>query len=366
MNIKNRSFVTINVDEELDLKIIKNIKKVEDLPRKFDAIILGCKDQLINEKKLDDMGLVRFKDYFCIQEILKLLNKKKLCLLLGSCILYDVDKMIRNSNVFMDEYEIIYKDVDTVEELSLNFNYPDELLSNVDLLLYTFDNSKYRMSNDNVMSKLNKTCKKLSISGCIFSGYFPQTNLGKNEMNPYGYEDYINKIFICELKDNNIDKMICAGESIDKIIYKLEDVNYYSKLFLDEWFDKSLRFLKISELNCDIKVYDFVKNNYKNDLLYRSSEHPTSIIIKEICNQIINFLNINDKKFLSDKVTNVTIDMPIYPSVLKYLGISKDNVKISLCNKKTKKIDYVTFEGYINAYYNLYLDYKERTNKNNE
>lgn len=343
--------------DNLPLCVTENVSCFDQIKcTDYDAVIVGYGNQEYDEMCLQKAGKVRLRDYFYVQEVYKLMGKKKLCLMVGTCILLGIERYMHKSKKFSEEYELLYSDIDLVEEYNLNFTYPDMLLENVDLFLYTKDSSKYRMSNETIISKLNKDCLKFSVSGCIFSGYFPQSFLGKDKSNPYGFEDYINKIFICEIMDKNINKLIERGYPLQKIVLEICDINFYSKSFIANWMKKSFDFLRISELSTDIGVYDYLKENYMNEKLYSSSEHPRNKIIKYLCLQILQKIDCVDDSFLDSDIVDNNTGMPLYPAVKNYLNLSESAGYIALFDRNTNKYINCTFEEYICEYYNLYLE----------
>lgn len=355
--IDKRITVIGNIKNNLCLNIIEKACSYDRVKRSdYDVIIVGYGNQEYDEKSLQKAGKVRLKDYFLIQEVYKLMGKKKLCLMVGTCILLEIKNYLLKSKKFSDGYEILCSDIDLVEEYGLDFIYPDFLLENVDLFLYTRDSSMYRMSNGAIINKLNKDCLKLSVSGCIFSGYFPQSFLGKDMANPYGYEDYINKIFRCEIMDKNINERIEKGYLLQTIIEELCDENYYSYQYLSDWMEKSFYFLRISESLTDINIYEYLKENYANEKLYNSSEHPSDKIIKVLCLKILERVDCVDEFFMESDTSDKNTGLPLYPSVRKYLNLEKQYESVMMFDPSTNTYINNSFEDYIKEYYKLYME----------
>jgi hypothetical protein len=363
MNLFKDKRITVigYIENDLCLNIIENVYSFDQVKCfDYDMIIIGYGNQEYDEMCLQKADKVRLKDYFYIQEVYKLMGKKKLCLMVGTCILLGIERYLLKSKKFSKNYEIIYSDIDLVEEYDLNFVYPDMLLENVDLFLYTRDSSAYRMSNEAIINKLNEACLKLSVSGCIFSGYFPQSFLGKDKINPYGFEDYVNKIFICEIMDKNINERIEKGYSLKTIVSELCNDNYYSHEYISNWIEKSFHFLRISEILTDINIYHFLKENYLNEKLYKSSEHPGNKIIKNLCLQILEKIDCVDIFFLNCDVAEKNTGLPLYPAVRNYLKLEKSCENIILYDRSTNEYINRNFEEYIREYYKLYIEKRDK------
>jgi hypothetical protein len=69
-------------------------------------------------------------------------------------------------------------------------------------------------------------------------------------------------------------------------IMTLFDNNLLDFNFEERW-TFSLNILKDSEKITDIKISDFIENNYKNIELFYTNNHPTNYIFLEIVNQNI-------------------------------------------------------------------------------
>jgi len=58
-------------------------------------------------------------------------------------------------------------------------------------------------------------------------------------------------------------------------------------------FEKSINILKENELNTNIKVSEYILENYKNKRLFLLKDHPTKYILIFCANKILKILNIN-------------------------------------------------------------------------
>lgn len=65
----------------------------------------------------------------------------------------------------------------------------------------------------------------------------------------------------------------------------------------DERKEKGINILKSKEKTCDIKISDFILENYKKQQLFYTPNHPAPIILKIMAKQILKKLNINYQDF---------------------------------------------------------------------
>ena len=83
-----------------------------------------------------------------------------------------------------------------------------------------------------------------------------------------------------------IDNKYTLNEILE--LYKQNKINFnYQK----RW-DYTNNILQEKEENCDIKIVDFIKQNFSKQRLFLLENHPTSIIFINIVNQILEKLKI--------------------------------------------------------------------------
>ena len=64
------------------------------------------------------------------------------------------------------------------------------------------------------------------------------------------------------------------------------------------WNEKNgINILKNKEKTCDIKLSDFILNNYQKYKLFTTPNHPTYLFYKKMVRQIIIKLNMNSPNF---------------------------------------------------------------------
>ena len=90
----------------------------------------------------------------------------------------------------------------------------------------------------------------------------------------------------------------------------------------------------------------FIKNNYKNKLLFYSMNHPTKYVIQYICEEIINILNIPN-------TINYDIDILYHPKCIIYKCIQK-NVNFDINNHAPLILNYTTTYDIAQLYYDAY------------
>ena len=145
------------------------------------------------------------------------------------------------------------------------------------------------------------------------------------------------------------------GGGINEIKDEIENGDAVTEEFIKESFDLELKKLKAREKHCDIKISDFIEENYKKTLLFYEPYHPTSKILFEKGRRILEILkiDIDESCEVSDLLDGAEVF--VYGCVKRALGleytqkyIRKNNIRntyrYTLCNTS------LTLEEYIEEY----------------
>lgn len=180
------------------------------------------------------------------------------------------------------------------EKLNLDL----EKLLNYDIFIYQPVNLSYGIySSNNLISLLNKKCIKIGIPFIYIDSFFPL--ISKNDAHEIdggdGYNNgkILNENVIIDLKKYNTKQEIIS-------LYKDNKINFnYEKRFLE-----NINRMKEKEKICDVKIVDFILENYKNHKLIHLHVHPDKKILDHITNQVFNLLGIKEYNLLSNQKIN--------------------------------------------------------------
>ncbi len=205
-----------------------------------------------------------------------------------------------------------------------------KLFGFLDLLIYqhiSWEN-KFNavLSSDYMLSACKESCEKVCIPNMYFTGYFLQ--YCKNE---YEYT-YQNKD-IGHYGDTNLNEIYADGSKealknvnlfIDNKLYE----NKYSKEECEKMVELSLNNLREREKCCDIIISDFIEKNYKKTYLFYTVDHPTNALYIEMVKRILKYIGFENVQVNMDNIyPHNGIEIPIYPSVFKNLGLQFEKSK---------------------------------------
>lgn len=190
-----------------------------------------------------------------------------------------------------------------------------KVFQNTDLLIHQVISSKYKipqLSTQELMKCRKDDSISITFPSLYFNGYFPHLGAFKGVRSILNMlHDYI--ILYCFAKGLN------EKETLDIIMS--EDL--YPQSTSLELLDWSFRNLAHREKSLDIKVSDFIKNNYKNIKLFPHFQHPIDMVTIHIVNQILKILSLDPiEEPHSDKIFSSNVSTPIYRSTYKNLGLT--------------------------------------------
>lgn len=149
--------------------------------------------------------------------------------------------------------------------------------------------------------------------------------------------------------------MMRNGLEKEEIINIVSKKNFISKNDIDKKVKESFLKLQEHEMNVDIKISDYIENNYRKKQLFYSPNHPVEDLLLEYCNRILTYMGFSQIKYQqSDLITEcITLkgqDIPIYPSVINCLGLKEYETRFYI-NRYVDSELVGSFHEYIELYY---------------
>lgn len=328
-----------------------NVYKYEDIKESVDGLMIDCSNTTYVEDRLIFDGFKVFENYIDSRYLRCIVQKKKVMILHGLCDLGHMAKLLRLYPIICENYQIFYFRYDQKN----NTRYSNRILNRLIKICDVYINSrnggeKFNFSN----LELQKNCRIITIPTIRFFGIWPQINCN--------YDLYFNKYYIPALNlldgafcpgDIEINKRIDEGIEWEDIYKEISDVNFYSKEEVDRVFGKAIRQMEYVEKYNEIKIVDFIKNNYQKEPLFNEYLHCKNVILFECIKQISRLLDIELENNMANKIIpeHVYTEMPVYPSVAHHLNIEWVNSETKWYIRSYTKPCHVTFKEYVKWYY---------------
>jgi hypothetical protein len=130
---------------------------------------------------------------------------------------------------------------------------------------------------NSIGSFVKKNCIKISFPYTYSSALWPLCQPGQNQNRWFGWN------CIHKLKEQGLNQKDIIN------LYKTNQIDWEYSIR----FEQSINILKEKESKTDIKISNFIIDNFNNKLLFLIPQHPTSIVFIHLTNQILKKLNMN-------------------------------------------------------------------------
>lgn len=283
------------------------------------------------ELQLNAGNMRMYEDYVESHIAGAVMEDKKIALFYGQCILRDIYQCLMQVPAFNEEYVSVFTQTAKNQAIVINrlLYYMKDIS---DLYVYTpkvLDlDSIYSLSPE----ELPPDCQVVSVSNLEVSLYWPQIDTKLDRINdwylhPYHSErslDFYHTSYRHE--DCNIIRMIQEGKTVREVVDILSSEDFYTEKEVLRNRKISLKLVDIAEINVDIKILDFIRDNHQKEMLYQNFIHPNKAIIWEYVSRLLSKIGVSTyevEKLKEDSPTHIHQggDVPIYPSVARHLKL---------------------------------------------
>ncbi len=294
----------------------------------------------------------------CILRFFK--RNRKIVGFYGECHIYIYGGVLRSIREVKKSYVLLgTKEIEYLARWHASSIIRKSSWDKLDVLIYNsrVPNREGAPSLNQVLEWVPKTCKKIEVTNAAFKGYMPQHT-----------ERVFKNTGFFIWGDKNLNKLVKEGKSIDDI--QLD--NLYSSQYVNDYFDKAVKHLKIYERETTVKIADYIEKYGRERVLYYSVTHPETEIMLELVRRILKELGI-DTGNTECVIPNDQFDLHshgevVYPCVYSGLGIIENPMSRIIQPGNYKEIQY-TFKEYVDEYIKMAEEASAKgawLNKNNE
>ena len=289
---------------------------------------------ILNDLVVDYLHLrSNFNESTCTEIIgeVKKRSGKKCALIFGNCQTIFLQRMFLRHMNFSREYFFIQ--IPAIHLLTENtsrliFGGGGHIFQICDLIIsQQIKDSEFRVapSSTFIMKFLKYGTKIVWIPNIYFDGYFPQVAKkriseieGKIKSEQFPYPDHILDQIMCESKVN---------PDIDKILDRISSPDFLSREEIQLGIDESLAELKNREWICDVKISDYIEDNFRDKQIFYTTNHPFAFVMFELMRRVLKFIGMRSDNFINRRdlvdeqnqtFSIIGFNIPIYPSVQKF------------------------------------------------
>lgn len=266
--------------------------------------------------QLSEYGLEELRDYIPYQAL-----GKEVVLIHGNCYKLWIQEYLETSKTFSDKYWIY--PIPRIYHIKKGY-IKDHLLKNCDVFISQDiqENNKFdeRLSFDYLSALVSKRVICIPNVYGLGKFLFPQAELGKGNgwRNPAGPE-LENGLFL--YSDENIDKLWNNGERNIDVITQYLETDIYTKESIEENMKKYFEKWERRDQHCDVKIMDYIKAEYKKQLLFYEPANPCNNVLRKISEGILEILGIDKREVHEIGERVATSEIPIYRCVKEALGL---------------------------------------------
>lgn len=210
-----------------------------------------------------------------------------LCLFYGNC------QVVALQEIFEQMVDYNFIKIPPVHKLlQKDIEYIYEILPNVDVLIIQNISDNYKnnkkLSTKSIILNTKKECKIIHIPNCYFDFYYP--NLMYLDSYDVSLQEFYHDKILLELYFTHDEH----NDIIQKYCDIMKNIDSYDEKYLLSKAYNSLCEMRKRENNTkhDIKISDFIENNFRKKLLFYTINHPTKYLLDYICENICNILKI--------------------------------------------------------------------------
>lgn len=266
----------------------------------------------------------------------KVKDNRKSVVVYGNCHTTIISQMLESCHKFNERYYII--PTKRIQDIKDSKELYDDCYSQCDVFIHQSIrlNNRYgeEYASEKIIARLKSGCKVISIPNvyhlplCFFPQYSDAQELRWNGVT-YFFRDSI--------VDSHVDKPFKLSILVKS---DYENPNLFDGDDIIASFEAFINKVRKREQDWDIKVSDFILENYRSHQLFYDPNHPTNYFLNYIASELLKLLVNADVaiKQLKADICLDSIEMPICKSVVEALQLNWANNLIRKSRPKTNRL----------------------------
>jgi hypothetical protein len=252
----------------------------------------------------------------------------------GNCQADPLGSILRTNSEFNEQWEFVQFPKPSFALRPNDWEQIEKLMSELDLFItQNVGDSHGIFASDNLIKQMKPDADVLRIPNAYFSGYMPEVVYFR------AGEPHVTKF--CDYHDENFLALFMKDpvHAVESAVRAAQSEDTYSIEFVKNNAEKSIEELQRREEACDVTVSDYIAENWQNDILFYSMNHPKRKVLAHIASQILVKLEQKTTTLSGDYEHLSNTRLPVYQSVRKLL--TKDvEWNLSVANQQIELEDY--------------------------
>lgn len=288
-------------------------KKLKKPEYREDVFIIVTSNRYYEiRKQLLSLGYSEFSDFVPYQ-----IFDKKMAIAYGNCHMQAVRECLEHKKAFVQEYG--FYPFPTIQTMNMLDNYMD-VLKHCEMFIHQSIRKENKFgeeySSESIMKYLSGKCQIISIPNLygMPKWCFPQQKLDKER-------GIAGRWYFTAGEDVNIEKWIKEGKTKEEIktymvnggVYKKEEILNMWEYFQERLFER--------EKQWDIKISDYIFDNYKTQKLFYDRLHISDILVGEISSRLLSYMGYDKEIYQEISSLMDGQEMFIYQDVIDAMGL---------------------------------------------
>lgn len=266
----------------------------------------------------------------------------------GNC---QINAILKTLNL-SDNYNIFH--IECFRKDIVDQEYFTNIIKMCDVIITQSISDNYRnveyLSTQYIKQHKKSICKLIIFDSCYFKFYYYDVKYKRfnNDVLHIPVDYHYNKMIECYNNGHSIDYYI--NNFVNNLHLKSsEELETIAEDSLNNLYNKYINNKeKYNDNNIYIiSIYEYIKQNYKEKLLFYTINHPSKYVIQYICDEIIKYLNI-------ENTINYDIDVLNNPKCILYKCISK-NINFDINNHNALTSNNTDINEITQLYYDTYI-----------
>ena len=267
------------------------------------------------KKQLLAHGLREFYD-FCKGAAFN----KKLVYINANCYAFMLQEGLNSVAEFNEKYYIYYATPFYLEPDEFS---NDEYLKNCDVYIHQDVRRENpigeKFSDEYTRKRISNKCKEIVVPNLVGMGklYFQQAYYMEDDKN----KEAGSMFGVFPQGDKALDELYKEIGDVTETIEKWNSTSFFTPEEILNTANEVIKKYKKREENWDVRIVDYIEENYKTRRMFYDLYHPSNEVYEVIVRGILSELGIEDRGIAFDKSQN-EYELPIYPEVAETLGLT--------------------------------------------
>jgi hypothetical protein len=328
------------------------------MKKNIDGLMVDCSTPYYDPSYMEDRlihdGFAVYSDFIDYVYFSAVILQKHIMIISGFCHADDIFRGLVQLPLVCERYNIFNFSYDVKNMTKYSSRILNRLIRLCSVYIYNYNaGAQLNFTRE----ELPADCRSICLPLVRFHGIWPQIHPN--------HSCYENVYYILPTNsydgafvggDLEINRYIDEGLGWKKIYSQIAASDFYSHIIIDKTLALSFRQMEYSEKNGELKIVEFIKNNFHKQRLFKDYRHIDNPIAFEYIRQIGELLGIEVsaayiKQYIPQDLHPYT-EMPVYPGVAAHLGLEWVTPDTKYCIRSYHGEKYVTFEAYVRWYYN--------------